>query len=55
MEIFGGEEIMAEKMVKYKYKKPTKPIVLDDSKTKPPYQAVNKEENGGKKNGRKEK
>ena len=42
---------MEEKTLKYKYKKPTKPIKLDDSKTKAPYEA----KDGGKNNGRKEK
>ena len=36
---------MSEKMVKYKYKKPTKPIKIDDSKVNPPYQAKGQEEN----------
>ena len=36
---------MSEKLVKYKYKKPTKPIKIDDSTVKPPYQAKEQEEN----------
>lgn len=40
---------MGEKLVKYKYKKPTKPIKIDDSKVNPPYRAKEEDKNNGRK------